>query len=315
MPTSDTQVRDAFRHIYGLMIDDSPLPPELEELSTLSLQSTTGRKSWSGILAAAGAFVIVVAAVGGVAWFLGATTSPDDADSAPPGAEAPTTTVPAALARVTVVFRPGELTDAEWDAFTGILRTYATAAGFVPIDEATARQQARAQAARDPDTLSVFDEHPYVVTGYAQVEFADREEAFAFQEEVGGLDFVVAAVGSNGPRLGGGYGSVPELSLEDDDVRSALWLYFYNLDLPDEIRDRELDVTTTIARECMANPGSPLDVAGEPDWRQYADYFPWTDVDGCLVRIDVLAERAGPDHCGWEDSRVLITGPSLRVTL
>lgn len=61
-------------------------------------------------------------------------------------------------------------------------------------------------------------------------------------------------------------------------------------------------------RECSAEKDSALDVEGEPDWRQYADYTPWTDVDGCLVRIDVLAERPGPDHCGWEDSRVIITG-------
>ena len=67
-------------------------------------------------------------------------------------------------------------------------------------------------------------------------------------------------------------------------------------------------VAPVVARECSAEPGSPLDVAGEPDWRQYAAYEPWTDTDGCMVRIDVLAERPGPDHCGWEESRVIIAG-------
>lgn len=61
-------------------------------------------------------------------------------------------------------------------------------------------------------------------------------------------------------------------------------------------------------RECSADERSPLYVEGEPDWRQYGDYTPWTDVNGCLIRIDVLAERTGPDHCGWGDSRVIITG-------
>src|SRR5437667_379035 len=54
--------------------------------------------------------------------------------------------------------------------------------------------------------------------------------------------------------------------------------------------------------------GVATDVAGEPDWRRYADYRPWTTADGCLVRIDVLAGRAGPAHCGFEAARVITTG-------
>jgi hypothetical protein len=61
-------------------------------------------------------------------------------------------------------------------------------------------------------------------------------------------------------------------------------------------------------RECEAHDGSPLDVAHEPDWRRYADYSTITDSDGCIVRIDVLAERSGSDHCGQGAARVLITG-------
>lgn len=63
--------------------------------------------------------------------------------------------------------------------------------------------------------------------------------------------------------------------------------------------------------ECAADEGSDIDVAHEPDWRQYADYMPWTDQNGCLLRIDVLAERPMPEHCGWESARVLITGPTM----
>lgn len=61
-------------------------------------------------------------------------------------------------------------------------------------------------------------------------------------------------------------------------------------------------------RACPADDGAATDVAHEPDWRQYADYTDWTDLAGCLVRIDVLAERPGPDHCGFERATVLITG-------
>jgi hypothetical protein len=62
------------------------------------------------------------------------------------------------------------------------------------------------------------------------------------------------------------------------------------------------------ARACEAEGGSVTDVAGEPDWRRWADYRPWTTADGCLVRIDVLADRPGPAHCGYESARVIITG-------
>src|SRR3954464_4055130 len=37
------------------------------------------------------------------------------------------------------------------------------------------------------------------------------------------------------------------------------------------------------ARRCEAEPGSAIDVAHEPAWRQYAPYRPWTDRNGCLV--------------------------------
>jgi hypothetical protein len=60
---------------------------------------------------------------------------------------------------------------------------------------------------------------------------------------------------------------------------------------------------------CPARQGAVIDVASEPDWRQYADYRSWVSADGrCLVRIDVLADRPGPEHCGFDAARVLVTG-------
>jgi len=63
--------------------------------------------------------------------------------------------------------------------------------------------------------------------------------------------------------------------------------------------------------ECDAAEGSELDVAHEPGWRPYAAYLPWTDRDGCLLRIDVVAERPGPEHCEWQAARTLIVGQPL----
>lgn len=42
-----------------------------------------------------------------------------------------------------------------------------------------------------------------------------------------------------------------------------------------------------------------------------ADYQSWTDEDGCLLRIDVVAEWPGPEHCDWQRARVLIVGDPL----
>jgi hypothetical protein len=65
------------------------------------------------------------------------------------------------------------------------------------------------------------------------------------------------------------------------------------------------------ARACGSPGGSVNDVAHEPNWRRWAGYVEWTTDDGCLVRIDLLAERPGPSHCEWEDAQVLITGVPL----
>jgi hypothetical protein len=54
--------------------------------------------------------------------------------------------------------------------------------------------------------------------------------------------------------------------------------------------------------------GAATDVASEPNWRQFADHRQWRTPDGCLVRIDVLADRRGPAHCGFDAARVVTTG-------
>lgn len=60
---------------------------------------------------------------------------------------------------------------------------------------------------------------------------------------------------------------------------------------------------------CTGSADSRLDVATEPRlWRLAGDYEEWTSRDGCLVRIDVLAERTGAAHCGHQEARVIITG-------
>jgi hypothetical protein len=60
--------------------------------------------------------------------------------------------------------------------------------------------------------------------------------------------------------------------------------------------------------ECDAPEGSVNDVATEPDWRGFGEYREWTTEDGCLIRIDILGDRPGPEHCGFESARVIVTG-------
>lgn len=58
------------------------------------------------------------------------------------------------------------------------------------------------------------------------------------------------------------------------------------------------------ADECV---DEDVDVASEPPlWRQ--DTFREWFRDGCLVRIDVITDRPGPDHCGWDGTRVIAVG-------
>jgi len=64
---------------------------------------------------------------------------------------------------------------------------------------------------------------------------------------------------------------------------------------------------TSVAAECV---GDDLDIAHEPtDWRQ-PENESWFR-NGCLVRIDVITDQPGPDHCGWGTARVVIFGSPL----
>ena len=67
---------------------------------------------------------------------------------------------------------------------------------------------------------------------------------------------------------------------------------------------------TTAPVPCEQRTDSDLDVATEPASRPFADYREWSR-DGSLVRIDVLADRPGPDHCNFQSARVIITGSPL----
>ena len=67
-------------------------------------------------------------------------------------------------------------------------------------------------------------------------------------------------------------------------------------------------VVTGPTRRCRSERGSVTDVAHEPDYRRWSNYADWTTQEGCLLRIDVLAERSGPKHCNYEKARVLVTG-------
>ncbi len=88
---------------------------------------------------------------------------------------------------------------------------------------------------------------------------------------------------------------------------------------PTPVHPTPIQPSTTAAEQPVPSTDAPvsctdraaaepdLDVAEEPDWRGFADYRDWTR-DGCLVRIDVLAERPGPEHCGMQSARVIATG-------
>lgn len=64
-------------------------------------------------------------------------------------------------------------------------------------------------------------------------------------------------------------------------------------------------------QRCTGAPGSITDLSAEPPaWRSAASGRFWTTTDGCLVRMDVLADYSGPDHCGWASARyVVVTHP------
>lgn len=64
-----------------------------------------------------------------------------------------------------------------------------------------------------------------------------------------------------------------------------------------------------VARACESAPGSITDLQSEPAaWRAGVNGREWTTADGCRVRIDVVADYDGPEHCGLGSARRIVVG-------
>lgn len=231
MPTSDTQVRAAFRAAYGRMVDDCPPAADWDDLAGRPGTTAPGRRSSSWLMAVAVA-VVAMTAVAGVLVLL-ASHRDDGEPSAP--TSPPTTTMAPVLASIAVVFEPGEITTPEWQQVNEVANRYAGLAGLAAASEDATHAFAVSVLADEPgdptmDALAVLDEYPQqIATSFAKVEFTSAEDAFSFQEAVTELDFVVAAVGTNGPRLGRGYGT--PLPDDAEAVRAELWQHLLDADV------------------------------------------------------------------------------------
>lgn len=62
--------------------------------------------------------------------------------------------------------------------------------------------------------------------------------------------------------------------------------------------------------DCKGPPGSATDLDGQPDWKSDGAR-PWTDRSGCLIRVDVLVDMPGAEHCGCEEADVLVMSAKL----
>lgn len=74
------------------------------------------------------------------------------------------------------------------------------------------------------------------------------------------------------------------------------------------------DETLTVSRPvgCDAEPGSPTDLDSEPaQWLAFGDYKRWFDAEGCPVRIDVISNINGAEHCDLEDAEFITIGRPL----
>lgn len=70
---------------------------------------------------------------------------------------------------------------------------------------------------------------------------------------------------------------------------------------------RTAPANTVAVRACDAPSGSLTDVATEPGAvRGAASGRDWTTKDGCLIRIDALADYDGADHCGYGSARFIV---------
>ena len=52
-----------------------------------------------------------------------------------------------------------------------------------------------------------------------------------------------------------------------------------------------------------------------PAWAALADYRRWTDEQGCPVRVDVVADLFGPEHCGWQTVEFITIGEPFGTTI
>jgi hypothetical protein len=63
---------------------------------------------------------------------------------------------------------------------------------------------------------------------------------------------------------------------------------------------------------CDAESGSAVDLESEPAfWLAFGDYMRWVDIDGCPVRIDVIAHHHLAEHCGWGAAESITVGQTL----
>lgn len=46
-------------------------------------------------------------------------------------------------------------------------------------------------------------------------------------------------------------------------------------------------------------------------WLLYGDYLRWSDAGGCEVRVDVISQIMGPEHCGWESATFVTIGTPI----
>jgi hypothetical protein len=66
---------------------------------------------------------------------------------------------------------------------------------------------------------------------------------------------------------------------------------------------------STEPRPCDSAPGSMFDLGQEPS--NDVGFRRWTDREGCMVRLDRIADRHWPEHCGWENVRVITLEPDV----
>jgi hypothetical protein len=63
---------------------------------------------------------------------------------------------------------------------------------------------------------------------------------------------------------------------------------------------------------CGAEAGGSDDLASEPaEWLDDEEYIRWQDVDGCPIRVDVVAHVRGDEQCAWQDVDLLTVGVPL----